>query len=69
MFKKLMCILLNRHEPLLLNALDKNPLITISDSRRGIYLEANGNMTYQCQHLLEVHMCQNCHLVYWKPSE
>jgi len=55
MLKKLVCILFNRHKPLLLNALDKNPLMTISDC--------------QPQSLLEIHMCENCNLVYWKPSE
>jgi len=56
MFKKLMCILLNRHEPLLLNALYRRPLITVTDTWHGV-------------NLVEVHMCQNCHLVYWKLSE
>ena len=55
MFKKLICILLNRHKPLLLDALYKKPLMTISDC--------------QPQSLLEIHMCENCNLVYWKPSE
>jgi len=63
MLKKLVCILFNRHKPLLLNALDKNPLMTISDCE-----QING-ISYRRQSLLEVHMCQNCNLVYWKPSE
>jgi len=63
MFKKLICILLNRHKPLLLDALYKKPLMTISDC-----VQING-VSYRRQYLLEVHMCKNCNLVYWKPSE
>jgi len=56
MFKKLVCILLNRHKPLLLQAIYRKPLITITETWQGV-------------DLVEVHMCQNCHLVYWKFSE
>jgi len=56
MFKKLLCILFNRHKPLLLEALYKRPLITITD-------------TWYSSDLVEVHMCQNCYLVYWEVSK
>ena len=55
MFKKLICILFNRHKPLLLQAIYRKPLITVTD-RQGF-------------DLVEIHMCENCNLVYWKPSE
>ena len=56
MFKKLRCILFNRHKPLLMEAIYRKPLITITATREGV-------------DLVDVHMCQNCHLVYWKLSE
>lgn len=48
------------HKPLLLNALDRNPLITVYENYRGVI--------YKSHPIVEIHMCERCKYIYWIPA-